>query len=165
MSKKERYPITSAIRALRAASIDYSPHLYTYEERGGTAASSRELGVPEHAVIKTLMMEDESGEGLIVLMHGDLEVSTGVLARALGCKRITPSAIARAERSSGYQVGGISPFGQRTSLPVYGEETIRALERLWINGGKRGFLVSMTPQELERALSLQWVCATAQAEP
>ena len=161
MGKKDKYPVTSAIRVLRDAKVDYEPHLYTYEERGGTAASSRELGVPEHAVIKTLMMEDESGEGLVILMHGDLEVSVGLLAKAISKKRVTPCQPARAEKSSGYQVGGISPFGQRTPLPIYAEESIQSLDRLWINGGKRGFLVSMTPQELGRVLQPVWVRATA----
>lgn len=157
MGKKNKTPTTMAIRALRAAKADYGEHLYRYEERGGTTVSSRELGVDEHCVIKTLVMQNENGEPLVVLMHGDLEVATGVLAGTVGCKKITPCDAATAEKHSGYQVGGTSPFGLKTDMPLYAEATIRDLERLYINGGKRGFLVSMTPAELERVADPTWV--------
>lgn len=154
---KTRYPTTQAVRALRAASATYEPHLYDYEDRGGTAASSRALGVDEHAVIKTLVMEDESGTAYVVLMHGDREVSTGALARHLGCKRTSPCAPNTAEKHSGYQVGGTSPFGLRTAMPILAESTIAELDTLYINGGKRGFLVQMTGAELARVLQPTWV--------
>ncbi len=157
MAKQLKIPVTAAIRALRAASAEFEPHLYTYEERGGTAASSRELGVDEHAVIKTLVMQDDTGAPLVVLMHGDCEVATGVLAKAIGCKKVTPCDPATAERHSGYQVGGTSPFGLRHAMPVYAESSIAELDRLYINGGKRGLLVSMIPDELVRVLDPVWV--------
>ena len=151
-SKESRYPITPAIRILREAGVAFEPHLYAYEERGGTAVSSRELGVEEHAVIKTLVMETEKKSPLIVLMHGDLEVSTKSLARIVGVKTITPCAAEEAHRHTGYQVGGTSPFGTRKKLPIYAQKTIFELEKIYINGGGRGFLVSLSPNELQRVL-------------
>ena len=145
--------VTAAIRALRAHGVAFTEHPYRYEERGGTAVSSRELGVDEHAVIKTLVMEDEAKRPLLVLMHGDREVSTRNLARQIGVKTVTPCSPDVAQRHSGYVVGGTSPFGTRKPLPIHMERTIADLDRLYINGGRRGFLVSMTPADLMRVLS------------
>ena len=149
---KDKSPVTPAIRQLRAEKIDFGDHPYTYEEKGGTAVSARELGVDEHCVIKTLVMEDEYKNPQVVLMHGDLQVSTKELARAMGVKQVTPCSPDTAQRHSGYLIGGTSPFGMRRQMTVYMEESISALERIYINGGKRGYLVSMTPGELIRVL-------------
>ena len=143
----------SAIPVLKKHGVPFTEHEYRYEERGGTAVSSRELGVDEHSVIKTLVMEDEAGKPLIILMHGDREVSTKNLARQIGVKTVTPCAPEVAQRHTGYLVGGTSPFGTRKPLPVYMERTIADLERLYINGGRRGFLVSMAPANLIRVLT------------
>jgi len=149
---KEKFPVTAAIRLLREKKATFTEHLYPYEEKGGTAVSSRELGVDEHAVIKTLVMEDEAARPLIVLMHGDRQVSTRELARQIGCKTVAPCAPATADKHSGYQVGGTSPFATRKAMPVYLEETIAELPRIYINGGKRGFLIGLDPRELIRVL-------------
>lgn len=149
---KEKFPVTPAIRLLREEKVAFTEHLYPYEEKGGTAVSSRELGVDEHAVIKTLVMEDEAARPLIVLMHGDRQVSTKELARQIGCKTVAPCAPATADKHSGYQVGGTSPFATRKAMPVYLEETIAELPRIYINGGKRGFLIGLEPGELIRVL-------------
>jgi len=154
---KVKYPVTAAIRVLRQAGVSYEERPYNYEEKGGTAVSARELGVAEQSVIKTLIMEDEGKAPLIVLMHGDLQVSTKELARAIGVKTVAPCSPQTAQRHSGYLVGGTSPFGTRKQMPVYLEETILALELIYINGGSRGFLVSMTPAELVRVLKPQLV--------
>ena len=143
----------SAIPVLKKHHVSFTGHEYRYEDRGGTAVSSRELGVEEHAVIKTLVMEDEMKRPLIILMHGDREVSTKNLARQIGAKAVTPCAPDVAQRHTGYMVGGTSPFGTRKPLPVYMERTIAELDRLYVNGGRRGFLVSMTPADLIRVLS------------
>ena len=143
----------SAIPVLKKHHVSFTEHEYRYEDRGGTAVSSRELGVEEHAVIKTLVMEDEMKRPLIILMHGDREVSTKNLARQIGAKAVTPCAPDVAQRHTGYMVGGTSPFGTRKPLPVYMERTIAELDRLYVNGGRRGFLVSMTPADLIRVLS------------
>jgi len=143
---KDKPPVTQATRFLKQLSVNFSPHLYAYEEKGGTAVSARELQVDEHQVIKTLVMEDDSNSPLIVLMHGDQEVSTKELARHIGVKTISPCNPEIALKHSGYQVGGTSPFATRKSMPVYMEKTIASLARIYINGGKRGFLVSMTPR-------------------
>ena len=132
--------------------MDFSEHEYRYEERGGTAVSSRELGVDEHIVIKTLVMEDERKQPLIVLMHGDREVSTKSLARQIDRKSVTPCAPDVAQKHTGYLVGGTSPFGTRKAMPVFLERTIADLDRVYINGGRRGFLVSLTPSDLILAL-------------
>jgi len=145
-------PVTNAIRVLREHGVAYTDHPYDYEERGGTAVSARELGVAEHACIKTLVMEDDAKRPMIVLMHGDREVSTKNLARTLGVKSVQPCAPAVADRHSGYQVGGTSPFGTRRRMPVYMERTIAALDYLYVNGGRRGYLVGMKPDELVRVL-------------
>ena len=142
-----------AIPVLRKHGVVFSEHTYRYEERGGTAVSSRELGVSEHCVIKTLVMEDENKQPLIVLMHGDREVSTKNLARQIGRKTVAPCAPEVAQRHSGYQVGGTSPFGMRKTMPIFMERSIADLERIYVNGGRRGFLVSMAPAELIRVLS------------
>jgi Cys-tRNA(Pro) deacylase len=131
----------------------FGEHPYRYEERGGTRVSARELAVDEHAVVKTLVMEDEAKQPLIVLMHGDREVSTKQLARQIGRKSVAPCLPAVAERHTGYQVGGTSPFGTRKPLPVYVERTILDVDRIYINGGRRGFLVSMAPSEIVRVLA------------
>ncbi len=147
-------PSTNATRLLKQKGIPFEEHLYRYEEHGGTAVSARELGVPEHAVIKTLVMEDEKGAPLIILMHGDREVSTKELARQVGAKSIQPCRPEVANRHSGYLVGGTSPFGTKKAMPVYAESSIFGLERIWINGGSRGFLVSLAPGALKAALSV-----------
>jgi Cys-tRNA(Pro) deacylase len=149
---KEKHPVTAAVRVLRGQGVAFTHHPYDYEARGGTEVSARELGVPEHAVIKTLVMEDDAKQPLIVLMHGDREVSTKSLARLLGVKSVAPCAPAVADRHSGYQVGGTSPFGTRRAMPVYMERTIAELPYLYVNGGKRGYLVGMTPDDLVRVL-------------
>lgn len=149
---KEKIPVTPAIRHLRGENVVFSEHLYQYEERGGTAVSARELGVDEHAVIKTLIMEDERKNPLIVLMHGDCQVSVKELARTLGVKLIAPCSPETAARHSGYLVGGTSPFGTKKPLPVYMEESIASLEKIYLNGGKRGFLVGLAPAEVVRLL-------------
>lgn len=149
---KEKTPITPAIRFLKKEKVDYTDHLYAYEEHGGTAVSARELGVDEHSVVKTLVMEDENKNPLIVLMHGDLQVSTKNLARFIGAKSITPCSPETATKHTGYLVGGTSPFGTRKSMPIYMEETIPDLPIIYINGGKRGYLVEIDPKEAVRVL-------------
>jgi len=153
MSGKSSAPVTPAVRVLRAAGVSFTEHLYRYEERGGTRVSARELGVDEHAVVKTLVMQDDRGAPLIVLMHGDREVSTKQLARTIGCKQVEPCAPDAANRHSGYLVGGTSPFGTRKTMPVYVERTILDLPTLYINGGARGFLVGIAPADLTRVLN------------
>lgn len=149
---REKTPVTAAVRLLRQQRVEFSDHLYEYEEKGGTAVSARELGVDEHHVIKTLVMEDEQKSPLIVLMHGDQEVSTKELARCLGVKTISPCNPETALKLTGYQVGGTSPFATRKEIPVYMEKTIQGLESIYINGGKRGFLIGMTPQVIIKLL-------------
>lgn len=138
---------------LKTRGVAYSVHEYEYVEHGGTEVSARELGVPEHEVIKTLVMQDEQGKPLIVLMHGDRKVSTKNLARQAGRKRIEPCKPEVAQRHSGYQVGGTSPFGTRKPLPVFMERTIASLPHIYINGGRRGMLVKIDPAELVRVLN------------
>lgn len=149
---KDKTPVTPAVRLLRQEQVAFTAHPYAYEEKGGTATSARELGVDEHAVIKTLIMEDDGKNPLIVLMHGDRQVSTKELARSIGVRSVTPCAPAVADKHSGYQVGGTSPFGTRKAMPVYLEETILELPKIYINGGKRGFLVGIDPREVLRLL-------------
>ena len=151
---KANYPVTPAVRLLREKKILFEPHLYAYEERGGTKRSAEELKVDEHAVIKTLVMETDMHSPLIVLMHGDREVSTKALARVLGVKSVSPCDPGVAQKHTGYQVGGTSPFGTRKPLSVYAESTIFDLPVIYINGGKRGFLVSIDPDDLRRALTI-----------
>lgn len=152
MSRSQHVSETPATHWLRARTIAFGEHPYAYVERGGTAESARALGVDEHAVIKTLVMEDEAHRPLVVLMHGDRQVSTKNLARQIGRKRIAPCDPAVAQRHSGYQVGGTSPFGIRKAMPVYVQQTILDLERIYINGGRRGFLVSLPPAVLSEHL-------------
>lgn len=147
-----KHPVTMAIRALRAANVAFQPHLYAWEPHGGTRASSEALGVDEHAVVKTLIFEDEARQPLCILMHGDREVSAKNLARAIGCKTVAPCAPAVADRHSGYQIGGTSPFGLRRAMPIYAQRTILDLPAIYINGGARGFLVEIEPREIERVL-------------
>ena len=142
-----------AIRALRAAKVDFVPHVYAWQPHGGTRASSEALNVPEHAVIKTLIFENERAEPLCILMHGDREVSTKQLARVIGTKSVAPCAPDTADRHSGYQVGGTSPFGLRRAMPVYMQSTMLELPRIYINGGARGFLVEIDPRDAQRVLT------------
>ncbi|OFZ89136.1 MAG: aminoacyl-tRNA deacylase [Betaproteobacteria bacterium RBG_16_66_20] len=144
---------TPATTFLKAHAVGYTEHHYEYVEHGGTGVSSDSLGVPEHDVVKTLVMEDEDAKPLIVLMHGDRKVSTKNLARQAGRKRIAPCRPEAAQRHSGYQVGGTSPFGTRKKLPVYMERSILDLPKIYINGGRRGFLVGMAPGEIVRTLA------------
>lgn len=153
----ERVPSTPAVLQLRAAKVEFTPHFYTYEEKGGTAVSSRELGVDEHAVVKTLVMADDKAAPLIVLMHGDRKVSTKALARIIGVKTVEPCAPEVAQRHSGYRVGGTSPFGTRKKMPVYVERTVLQLPAVYINGGSRGFLVCIAPAVLVRLLGAKAV--------
>jgi len=148
-----KHPVTMAIRALRAAKVDFTPHLYPWEPHGGTRASAAALGVDEHLVIKTLIFEDDQRAPLCILMHGDREVSAKNLARQVGARSTTPCTPEVADKHSGYQVGGTSPFGLRRAMPIYVERTITALPRLYINGGARGFLVELAPAELVRVLT------------
>ena len=149
---KEKNPVTPAVRLLRVAGVTFTDHPYAYEEKGGTAVSARELGVDEHSVVKTLIMEDERKNPFIVLMHGDRQVSVKELARIMGVKSVTPCTPETALKHSGYLVGGTSPFGTRKSMPVYLEETVLELPKIYINGGKKGFLVGMDPRDVVRLL-------------
>ncbi len=149
----EKLPVTAAIRVLRAAKVEFTDHPYRYEEGGGSAVGARELGVDEHQVIKTLIMEDDERSPLVVLMHGDKQVSTKQLAREIGVKRVQPCEPKVADRHSGYQIGGTSPFGTRRKMPVYMEASITELSRIYINAGKRGYLVGMDPDALCRVLA------------
>ncbi len=149
---KEKLPVTPAVRALRAAGVEFTDHPYAYEEHGGTEVCSRELNVDEHSVIKTLIMEDDKKNPLVVLMHGDLKASTKELARTIGVKTVSPCTPEVANRHTGYMVGGISPFGTRKQMPVYMEETILNLDRIYINGGRRGYLVGINPKDVVKIL-------------
>jgi Cys-tRNA(Pro) deacylase len=155
MAKREHVSETPATKFLREQGVAFTEHVYEYEDRGGTAVSARELGVDEHAVVKTLVMEDDKGNPLIVLMHGDRSVSTKNLARAMGVKSVAPSQPDAAQRHSGYQVGGTSPFATRKRMPVYVEKTVLDLPKIYINGGRRGYLVGIAPAELARLLQAQ----------
>jgi Cys-tRNA(Pro) deacylase len=163
MSKKEHVSETPATHFLRKAGVAFTEHPYNYEEHGGTEVSARELGVDEHHVIKTLVMQDESAKPLIVLMHGDHKVSTKNLARQIGCKSVEPCKPEVASRHSGYQVGGTSPFGTRKAMPIYIEESILVLDKIYINGGKRGYLLGISPATMQTILKLTAVnCALQQ---
>jgi Cys-tRNA(Pro) deacylase len=153
----KHYPVTQAARTLRTEKIDFIPHLYTYEEHGGTHQAASILNVPEHEVIKTLVMEVDMRRQLLVLMHGDREVSTKQLARELGVKRVNPCDPISAEKYTGYKVGGISPFGTRKSLPVCVESSIMMLGRIFVNGGKQGFMVEIDPHDLQKVLPVKEV--------
>jgi Cys-tRNA(Pro) deacylase len=162
MPKKDKHVSeTPATQALRRAGIDFTEHAYDYVEHGGTAESARQLGVDEHAVVKTLVMQDERARPLIVLMHGDKQVSTKNLARALGVKSVQACSVEAAQRHSGYLIGGTSPFGfRKQGVPVCVQASILALPRIFINGGRRGFLVGIEPRVLTELLGAQAVtCA------
>lgn len=154
---KGQYPKTPAIHFLKAKNITFTPHLYPYEDHGGTTHAATSLNVPEHWIVKTLVMETDSRQPFLILMHGDCEVSTKQLARVLEVKRVSPCDAAFAQKYTGYLVGGISPFGTRTALPVYAELTIFSLEKIYINGGKRGFLIEISPHDLKKALAIKEV--------
>jgi Cys-tRNA(Pro) deacylase len=149
---REKTPVTPAVRMLREAGAAFTDHPYAYEEKGGTAVSARELGVDEHAVVKTLIMEDDRKQPLVVLMHGDRQVSTRELARLVGVKQVTPCTPETALKHSGYLVGGTSPFGTKKVMPVYLEVTVLELPKIYLNGGKRGYLVGLDPREVVRIL-------------
>ncbi len=161
MAKKERHVSeTPATQWLRRRGVAFSEHPYDYAPHGGTAESARQLGVDEHAVVKTLVMQDDRAQPLLVLMHGDRQVSTKNLARALGVKSIEPCSVDAAQRHSGYLVGGTSPFGTKKAMPVCVEASVLVLPRLWINGGRRGFLVGIEPAVLSGPLGARPVaCA------
>lgn len=162
MAKKDKHVSeTPATAALKAAGVAYTEHVYDYVDHGGTAESARQLGWPEHAVVKTLVMQDDKAQPLVVLMHGDKQVSTKNLARAIGAKAVEPCKPEVAQRHSGYLVGGTSPFGfKRAGVPVYVERSVLALERILINGGRRGYLVGVAPAVLAPLLHAQAVdCA------
>ena len=146
------YPITAAIRVLRKKGVEFIPHLYDYVENGGTAESARQLGADEHEVVKTLVFETNERQPLIVLMHGDRQVSQKNVARFVNVKAVEPASAARATKWTGYQFGGTSPFGLKTQMPVYVERTIFDLDKIYINGGKRGFLVEIDPKVLNDVL-------------
>ena len=148
-----KHPVTMAVRALRAAKVAFEPHQYAWQPHGGTRASAEALGVDEHAVIKTLIFEDEAKQPICILMHGDREVSAKNLARTIGAKTVGPCTPEVADRHSGYQVGGTSPFGLKRAMPIYMQRTILDLPRIFINGGARGFLVAIDPRDAERVLS------------
>jgi len=149
---KEKLPVTSAIRFLKEHRVDFIERPYKFEEHGGTGTAAREFDVDEHLVIKTLVMEDDQKIPLIMLMHGDKEVSTKALAREMGVKSVNPCTPEEALKHTGYRVGGISPFGTKKSLPMYIEESILSLPRIFINAGRRGLLAEMSPSELIRVL-------------
>lgn len=159
MSKSENTPETQATQFLKSHKIPFSSHLYAYEEHGGTSVSARELNVAEHAVIKTLIFEDENGKPLIVLMHGDCKVSTKELARQIGCKKVEPCKPEVANRHTGYLVGGTSPFGTKKMMPIYLEQSILDLPLIYINGGRRGYLVGVHPHDIMQALAPKTVSA------
>lgn len=161
--KAANAPETPATRFLRQHSVAHSTHLYEYEAHGGTKVSARELNVDEHAVVKTLVMEDESAKPLIILMHGDCTVSTKELARQIGCKKVEPCRPEVANRHTGYLVGGTSPFGTKKKMPIYIERTILDLSLVYINGGRRGFLVGVHPHDLLRVLAPKVVEVAAKA--
>jgi Cys-tRNA(Pro) deacylase len=151
---KDDYPITPAVRVLREKKIDFIPFVYRYEEHGGTHQFASEFNVPEHQVIKTLVFETDQRNPLLVLMHGDREVSTKQLARIIGVKQIIPCDTNTAQRHTGYQFGGTSPFGTRIQLPVYVEKAILDLTKIYINGGKRGFIIEISPPDMRKAFQI-----------
>ncbi len=152
MAKKEHVSETQATQFLRKQGVAFSEHPYEYEEHGGTSVSARELGVDEHHVVKTLVMQDEAAKPLIVLMHGDRKVSTKNLARQIACKSVEPCKPDVAQRHSGYMIGGTSPFGTKKAMPVYVEKSILSLEKIYINGGRRGYLIGIDPAVLASSL-------------
>ena len=164
MTRKEHVSETPATQLLKRKAVVYTQHLYEYVDNGGTAESARQLGVDEHHVVKTLVMEDENAQPLVVLMHGDLQVSTKNLARQIAVKKVQNCKLEVAQRHSGYQVGGTSPFGTKKAMPIYVEATVLELPRVYINGGQRGFLVGIDPKVLVTLLGARPVqCATGGA--
>ena len=149
------FPITQAGRYLREKKVEFVPHLYDYIEKGGAKESARQLGVDVHTIVKTLVFETIEQKPLIVLMHGDKEVSTKNLARHLGVKSVEAVTPEKVTKLTGYLVGGTSPFGTKTKMPVYVERTIFALERIYINGGKRGFLMEIEPTVIREIMSIK----------
>jgi len=163
MAKKSHVSETPATAFLKAQGVAFTEHPYEYEEHGGTEVSARELGVDEHAVVKTLIMQDQDAKPVVVLMHGDRKVSTKNLARQVGAKSIEPCKPEVANRHSGFLIGGTSPFGTRKQMPVYAEKSIFALPKIYINGGRRGYLVGIAPAELARTLkAVEVECALAE---
>ena len=161
MARKEHPPETPATTFLRKHNVTFTEHLYSYVEHGGTAESAKQLGVDEHAVVKTLVMQDQDAKPLLILMHGDRQVSLKNFARQIGAKKVEPCKPEVAERHTGYQVGGTSPFGTRKSLPVFVERSILSLPAIYINGGHRGFLVQISPHVLTDLLHAQPVDSAA----
>lgn len=160
MAKKEHVSVTQSTQLLRKHKAEFTEHPYAYEEHGGTSVSARELGVEEHHVVKTLVMQDEAAKPMIVLMHGDKKVSTKNLARQIGCKSVEPCKPEVAQKHSGYLIGGTSPFGTKKTMPVYVESSILALPKIYINGGQRGYLIGIAPGLLESLLRARAVeCA------
>jgi Cys-tRNA(Pro) deacylase len=157
--KKRKFPTTPAVRFLRQHRIDFHPHLYPYEERGGAMQAAAVLDLSPRSVIKTLVFDTSGNETILMLMHGDREVSTRRLGRALGVKHVSPCEPGSAEKHTGYKVGGISPFGTRQAMPVFAEASIFQLEHIYINGGKRGFLVEIAPRALRETLNARPVLA------
>ena len=156
---KDRSPVTPAVRFLRGAGVSFTEHPYEYVERGGTSTFAHQYHIDEHMVIKTLIMEDDAMRPFIVLMHGDREVSTKELARHMGVKRVGPCTPQTAQKHSGYMVGGTSPFGTRKALPVYMEESILEYPKVYINGGRRGYLIGIDPRDIVRTLKPELVNA------
>jgi Cys-tRNA(Pro) deacylase len=163
MARKEHISETPATAFLREHNVTFSEHPYEYVEHGGTSVSAQKLGVDEHAVVKTLVMQDQDAKPLIVLMHGDRQVSLKNLARQISAKKVEPCKPEVAQRHSGYQVGGTSPFGLRKEMPIFVERTVLALPLIYINGGRRGYLVGIEPRVLTDVLKAQPVdCAAAE---
>lgn len=163
MAKKDHISETPATQLLRKQGIRFTEHPYNYEEHGGTTVSARELGVDEHQVVKTLIMQDEAAKPLVVLMHGDCKVSTKNLARQIGCKSVEPCKPEIANKHSGYLVGGTSPFATRKTMPVYVESSILELDKIYINGGRRGYLIGIDPASLALVLPIKPVqCALSE---
>ena len=154
---KDDYPITPVIRILREKKISFIPYIFKYEEHGGTSFTAEMIGVPENLVVKTLVMETDQKKPLIILMHGDREVSTKQMSRIIGVKQVKPCNASTAQRYTGYQFGGTSPFGTKHPLPVYVEKTILDLQKIYINGGKRGFIIEINPQDLRTAFQIMEV--------
>jgi Cys-tRNA(Pro) deacylase len=161
MTKERRVSETPATAFLRRNAVAFTEHVYDYVEHGGTAESARQLGLSEHRVVKTLVMEDDAGKPLVVLMHGDRSVSTKALARAIGAKRVAPCAPAVAERHSGYQIGGTSPFATKKRMPIYVEPSVLTLDAIYVNGGRRGYLVGIAPAVLTALLGARPVACAA----
>lgn len=161
MARKEHAPETPATTFLRQHNISFTEHVYSYVEHGGTAESAKQLGVAEHAVVKTLVMQDQDAKPLLILMHGDRQVSLKTFARQIGAKKVEPCKPEVAQRHTGYQIGGTSPFGTRKPLPVYVERSVLTLPSIYINGGHRGFLVEISPNRLIELLHAQPVDSAA----